>query len=83
MVKAKKEAKMKQAVQYREEFRALLKSSPLITHESTLDQVASVLGKHEIWQKVDRADREIEIRDYISKLLVQAREVGLPRQPHP
>lgn len=79
MVKERKEQKMKQAIQFREAFRALLKNSPLVTAESTMDQVESVLRGEEVWSQVDSSERTKEIRDHLQKLQVQAREVVLLR----
>lgn len=77
MVKERKEQKMKQAIQFREAFRALLKNSPLVTAESTIDQVESVLRGEEVWSQVDSSERTKEIRDHLQKLQAQAREVAV------
>lgn len=68
---------MKQAIQFREAFRALLKNSPLVTAESTIDQVESVLRGEEVWSQVDSSERTKEIRDHLQKLQAQAREVAV------
>ena len=75
MTKARREMKMVQAVQNKEAFRTLLSKTLQITYQSTHAQVESLLGGHEIWDKVDPVEREEMIRDYLKKLQQKEREV--------
>ena len=61
MVKAKKEEKIKQSIQYKEAFIKLLKNCKEITAESTSHHVEQLLGNTETWQKMDKKERDDEI----------------------
>ena len=67
--------KMVQMVQNKETFRTLLSKTLQINYQSTLSQVESILGNHEIWDKVDPVERDEMIRDYLRKLQQKEREV--------
>lgn len=75
MVKAKKEERIKQTIQYKESFIKLLKNCKDITAESTPRQVEQLLGNTEAWQKMDAKEREDEVYSYLKRLKQMEREV--------
>ena len=75
MVKAKKEEKIKQAIQYKEAFIKLLKNCKEITGDSSSCHVEQLLGNTEIWQKMDKKERDDEIYNYLSRLKQVEKEV--------
>lgn len=75
MVKAKKEEKIKQSIQYKEAFIKLLKNCKEITGDSSSCHVEQLLGNTEIWQKMDKKERDDEIYNYLSRLKQVEKEV--------
>ena len=75
MVKAKKEERIKQTIQYKESFIKLLKNCKDITAESTARQVEQLLGNTEAWQKMDAKERDDEVYSYLRRLKQMEREV--------